>query len=255
MSSFSGRASYLTKAGIPNQNNQTFRTEPVPNMRSSLYRLTIRLPRQYVSAAAQAQSGITATYLFPLSPENLQRTHTGMGAFYDTQGPVKTNGVTRIVDQYGMAPVIFEIKGTTGWQKHSTDGYRYTGLQSIEAVAGLLNTYMGLNAELAQEQRSDLCTLEFYDYFMEDFWEVVPLGPQRLWLDKQRPILTNYHFRLIGVRSLAAPVTPKSTADPIAAAFNTAVSTVQNNVSTFTSGVASIYSSAQSVVSGVIGGL
>lgn len=254
MSSFSGRASYLTKAGIPNQNNQTFRTQAVPNMRSALYRLTIHLPRNV--AASKVQGGATSlTYLFPLSPENLQRTHTGMGAFYDTPGPAKSYGVTRIVDQYGMSPVTFEIKGTTGWQKHSTDGYRYTGLQSIEAVAGLLNTYMELNAELAQEQRSDLCTLEFYDYFMEDFWEVVPLGPQRLWLDKQRPILTNYHFRLIGVRSLAAPVTPKSTADPIAAAFNTAVSTVQNNVSTFASGVASIYSSAQSVVSGVIGGI
>ena len=86
-------------------------------------------------------------------------------------------GVARIIDQYGMSPLTFVIEGTTGWQKHLTDGFQYTGLQAIRRIQTILEFFAYLNAGQAQAQKTDFYTMEFYDYFTREFYEVVPIGP------------------------------------------------------------------------------
>lgn len=240
--------SRLSLPGVPSNAAQNFRTEQVPNMRQALYRLSIRSPNK-------AQNGLV-NYVFPLSPANLKRTESSMAVFYDTAAGAKQHGVQRLVDQYGMSPIIFDIEGTTGWQKHSADGYTYTGIQSIQEVQRILLLLAELNVDQMQADLPYLFTLEFYDYFLNDFWEVVPVGPQQIWQDKQRPLFVNYRFRLVGVRSLAAAhPSAGSTSDPIAAAFDTTVATVKNTVNSFAGGVKSLYTSAASIVSNAVKGL
>ena len=230
--------------GTPTAYAQTYRNQQVPNMGQAIYRLSIRNPNKAKTALM--------TYTFPLSPSNIRRTKTSMATFYDTQGTPAQYGVARLVDQYGMAPLIFDIEGTTGWQKHLTDGFQYTGLQSIQVIESYLLEFARLNANKATSLSSDLYTLEFYDYFSSVFYEVVPVGPQQVWQDSQKPLLTNYKFHLVGIRPVNGPALPSgSTTDPIAAAFGAAVSTVQATVGGLMGGVSSLYSSAQSIVSSI----
>lgn len=230
--------------GSPTAYAQTYRNQQVPNMQQAIYRLSIHNPNKARTALA--------TYTFPLSPSSIRRTETSMATFYDTPGTAAQYGVARLIDQYGMAPLIFDIEGTTGWQKHLTDGFKYTGLESIQTVQSMLLRFANLNADKMAAQSPNLYTMEFYDYFSSVFYEVVPIGPQQIWQDKQRPVLSYYKFHLVGIKSIAHALEPaNSTSDPIAAAFGAAVATVQNNVSTFVSGVSSLYGSAQSVVAGV----
>ena len=230
--------------GSPTAYAQTYRNKQVPNMQQAIYRLSIHQPNKAKTALA--------TYTFPLSPSSIRRTETSMATFYDTPGTAAQYGVSRLVDQYGMAPLIFDIEGTTGWQKHLTDGFKYTGLESIQTVQSMLLKFANLNVDKMDSQSPNLYTMEFYDYFSSVFYEVVPVGPQQIWQDKQRPVLSYYKFHLVGVKSIAHALEPANgTNDPIAAAFGAAVATVQNNVSTFISGVSSLYGSAQSVVSSV----
>ena len=136
-----------------------------------------------------------STYTFPLSPSSLRIERSSASTFTDTQGPVLTQGVTRVVDAYGLAPPIFTIEGTTGWDFHSTDGYALSGLQSMQQLASFLASY----AELNQVQRAAGIpypyTLEFYDYFTSNFWKIEPIGPQVFMQDAQRPLLVYYRFR------------------------------------------------------------
>ena len=230
--------------GSPTAYAQTYRNQQVPNMQQAIYRLSIHNPNKARTALA--------TYTFPLSPSSIRSTETSMATFYDTPGTAAQYGVARLIDQYGMAPLIFDIEGTTGWQKHLTDGFKYTGLESIQTVQSMLLRFANLNADKMAAQSPNLYTMEFYDYFSSVFYEVVPIGPQQIWQDKQRPVLSYYKFHLVGIKSIAHALEPaNSTSDPIAAAFGAAVATVQNNVSTFVSGVSSLYGSAQSVVAGV----
>jgi hypothetical protein len=214
-------------------------------MHQAVYRLSIHNPGKAKTALM--------TYTFPLSPSNIRRTETSMASFYDTPGTPGQYGVSRLVDQYGMAPLIFDIEGTTGWQKHLADGFQYTGLQSVQTIQAYLLEFAKLNADKALANAHDFYTMELYDYFSSVFYEVVPVGPQQVWQDQQKPLLSYYKFHLVGVRSIAAPPLPAgSTSDPIASAFGAAVSSVQASVSGAMSGVSSLYSSAQSVVSSVL---
>jgi hypothetical protein len=214
-------------------------------MHQAVYRLSIHNPGKAKTALM--------TYTFPLSPSNIRRTETSMASFYDTPGTPGQYGVSRLVDQYGMAPLIFDIEGTTGWQKHLADGFQYTGLQSVQTIQAYLLEFAKLNADKALANAHDFYTMELYDYFSSVFYEVVPVGPQQVWQDQQKPLLSYYKFHLVGVRPVAAPPHAASAAsDPIASAFGAAVSSVQASVSGAMSGVSSLYSSAQSVVSSVL---
>ena len=99
------------------------------------------------------------------------------------------------MDTYGLAPPVFTIEGTTGWDMHSADGYSLTGLQSMQQLAAFLATYADLNQVNRLAGIAQLFKLEFYDYFTSNFWEIEPIGPQIFQQDATRPLLVYYRFR------------------------------------------------------------
>jgi len=146
-------------------------------------------------------------YVFPLGPQQIERSVIGAGNYYDVAGPASNFGVTRIPDIYGQTPPLYRIRGTTGVKYHSADHYLFTGLQSILILSSIITQYFALNAQQASLGNPNLYILEFYDYYMSQFWQVVPLGPQRLLQDiRQGPQLVYYEISLIATQSLYQPV-------------------------------------------------
>lgn len=171
-----------------------FRPIPVPTDLPVLYQLSIRAP-----GAATSEF---ATYTFPLSPSMVRYAPSSLSAFRDTQGPPSTQGVTRVLDRYGQSPPMVSIEGTTGWDRHSLDGYLLTGLQSSQLLVAFLAQYQKLNAVQVQSGNAQLYSLEWFDYFRNQFWIVEPIGPQTTWQDANRPLLVNYRLLF----AAAAPV-------------------------------------------------
>lgn len=165
----------------------TFRTKSVPANQPCLYQIRLCAP---VLTAVEI-----TTYTFPLSPTALRMERSSLSSFSDTQGSPLTQGVTRVMDTYGLAPPIFTIEGTTGWDLHSGDGYSMTGLQSMQQLAAFLATYADLNQVQRLAGIPYLYTLEFYDYFTSNFWQIEPVGPQMFQQDSSRPLLVYYRFR------------------------------------------------------------
>lgn len=182
-----------TVSGSPQ--GQIFATRALSNSNTVYYTLAIIDP----NSGQPVQ-----TYIFPLSPNNIVKEFTAMTNTYDVSGPAAQNGVTRIADVFGNTPPTFMIRGTTGWQYHSTDGYSYTGLDSIQLLQSALNQFAQLNAQQVASGSSDLYTLEFYDYFTNSFWQVVPMGPQRIEQTSDRPLLFEYTLRLVSIKDLSS---------------------------------------------------
>lgn len=191
--------------------NQNFSTTKVPNLRLALYTLSIRSP-------GFAQTSFM-TYTFPISPASIRKTPVAMSMIYDTAGPPATGGVARTVDSYGMSPVTYLIEGTTGWDRHQTDGMIFTGLQSIQQIEFMLNLYAALNQQQKQANNPALYTLEFYDYFNEEYWQVEPVGPQEIRQSERAPTLQYYSFRLPGVQPVSAPLISDIFADQVQQLF------------------------------------
>jgi hypothetical protein len=145
-----------------------------------------------------------------LTPTSIVKEITALSNVYDVQGGPNTYGVSRIVDQYGNTLPTFSIEGTTGWQFHATDGFAFTGLESIAIVQGLLNQYASLNRG-QQLANKTLYPLEYYDYFTEEFWTVVPIGPQIVRQDAARPLLFNYAFRFAAIGGPVGEITDPQT--------------------------------------------
>lgn len=195
---------------------QQFSTLPVPNTRATLYQLTLR-----ESASGQLIQG----YTFPISPQMLRKESVALTALHDVQGPAYQGGVARQVDQFGQSPPIFQIQGTTGWRLHSADGFSWDGITSIRVLQGMLFQFARLNQSRAAANDPNLVTLTFSDYFMDEHWIVVPIGPQGILQDARSPLWAQFRFRLAAVRNLAwppisaaqDPVTQPAS-DPVAAA-------------------------------------
>lgn len=200
---------------------QSFSTIPLSNFNTALYELAIRAPGQ-----AQA---LVSSYIFPISPSAIQKEVVAMTNIFDVRGSAVQNGVQRIADTYGNAPPIFVIRGTTGWQFHSTDGFAFTGLDSVIAVENLLQQFAQLNQVQAQANQP-LYTLEFYDYFKGEFWQVVPMGPQGISQSNRRPLLFDYVFRFAAIRPLDS-VLATVINDPLADDFSTPAAEAQSSLS------------------------
>jgi len=210
---------------------QQFRTQAVPNNQLTLYSLAIRAPGQAF--------GLISGYTFPISPGNIRKEFTALTNFYDVAGDPSQQGVQRIIDMYGDTPVLYTIEGTTGWKFHSTDGFSMTGLDSIRALESVFAQFAQLNQSITQgQQGQDLYSLEFYDYFRNDYWQVVPCGPQMIRQSRSRPLFVDYLFRLAGVQNLANPI---MVTDPLASVFGQAPSQASYTVSNFGSGVTTNY--------------
>jgi len=203
---------------------QTFRTMDVPTPGLALYTLALYKPGSWFSFM---------TYTFPLSPQSLRREFTSMSTVYDVQGPVLEGGVTRVVDMYGISPMTFVIGGTTGQKRHSADGYLFTGRQSIDQVLELFGLFASLNQAQMARDSDKLYKMEFYDYYTQSFWEVVPVGPQGITQGIQAPTLQFYQFRLAGIRPVSAPIVSDLFADQVGQMFIAASATVAGIVGDF----------------------
>lgn len=196
-------------ANAPAPLSASFRTIPVVNTRIPKYTLTIRSPHPPYAAVN--------SYTFPMSPQSITKRFTSLANIYDVKGTQDQQGVQRVVDWYGNAPVFYELNGTTGWQRHSADRYQTTGLESVLQIQALLAQYAKLNSGQAQAGQP-LYKLEFYDYWTPEFWEVIPYGDQTLSQDERQPLLVHYSFRLAGIQLVGAS-TPDPPPDPIKTDF------------------------------------
>lgn len=180
---------------------QTFRPQPIPNFRPALYQMVIRAP--------SPPHGVVFGYTFPISPANIRKEPTALTNIYDVGSPdPNLLGVQRNADIFGQTPPMFVVEGTTGFQYHNTDGYGLTGIDSIIALQNIFSQYAALNQQQIQAQIADPYLLEFYDYYLNDFWQIVPMGPESISMDRSRPLLVNYSFRFAGLRNLSAPPPP-----------------------------------------------
>ncbi len=168
-----------------------FRTQDVGNRGAVLYQLSVRDPSQ---AFADLM-----TYTFPLSPSSIRSEPNALSTYSDTQGTSMQSGVSRVMDTYGLAPPVFTIEGTTGWDRHSTDGYVLDGLQSIILLRNFIDTYVQMNQQQREAGNPNLFALEFYDYFTSQYWQVEPVGPQVIRQTNDRPLLSFYRFRLAAI--------------------------------------------------------
>ena len=183
---------------------QRFSTLPVSIAGNgvALYALSIRSP----GGALSLVPGFF--YIFPMSPQGVRKETPSLNAIYDVQGSPNVAGVTRLVDMWGEAPPMYMLRGTTGWKRHSTDGFALTGKASLVAIQALLTQFASLNQQQMQQQATDFYTLEFYDYWTNEFWQVVPVGPQGIDQSADRPIMGFYTFRLAAVQPVSAPLNP-----------------------------------------------
>ena len=178
---------------------QMFRTLPVGlGIFPALYQLSIRSPGQ--------QFAEFSTYTFPITPSQLRTERSSLSSYVDTQGPASSQGVTRVMDTYGLAPPVFTIEGTTGYDRHMSDGYLLTGIQSMQLLAQFLAQYATLNQGQRLTGNPKYYSLEFYDYYGNNFWVVEPIGPQVLRQANDRPTLIYYRFRWAAVRPAGVPV-------------------------------------------------
>jgi hypothetical protein len=127
-----------------------------------------------------------------------------LNTIYDTQGPANLNGVQRLVDQFGQTLPVYTMEGTTGWKLHNTDGYIFSGTTAISRLEGMFQKFAALNQDRMQNNQTILYTMEFYDFFRLDFYEIVPIGPQGFRQTANAPLNTYYQLRFAAVRDLAA---------------------------------------------------
>lgn len=177
-----------------------FRTQPASTP-EGIYGIALRAPTPpYIPVFL---------YVFGLGPQQIERGVMGLGNFYDVQGQPSNFGVNRIPDIYGQSPPIYRVAGTTGVKYHSRDQFLFSGLQSVIILSSVISQYYALNAQQAANGNSNLYGMEFYDFYLSQFWQVVPLGPQRLLQDVRRgPQLVYYDITLVGVASLEQPIGP-----------------------------------------------
>jgi hypothetical protein len=129
-----------------------------------------------------------------------------MSAIYDTAGAPVSAGVQRQVDGYGIAPPVYEIEGTTGWDRHLTDGFLLTGQQAIQRLQQMLMRYAELNQIQRLNNNPNAYVLEFGDFFNEEFYQVEPIGPIEVRASSRAPLLQYYRIRLAAIQPLSAPI-------------------------------------------------
>lgn len=194
---------------------QQFRTKDVGDYAPALYQVSIRAPGE-----AYAE---VATYTFPITPTQLRVERNSMTTFSDTQGPAILQGVARIFDVYGYTPPIFTIEGTTGWDRHASDGYILTGLQSMQLLQQFIERYKTLNEIQRESGNPFLYALEFYDYFSNNFWQIEPVGRQGFRQGNDRTKLVFYRFVWAGVQPVGMPLLGE--ADALLTTFATPAAT------------------------------
>ena len=173
------------------QTSTPFQTLPTSISRTPLYTLALVSPGQ--------GSAIIGSYTFPLGPQDIHKEPLSMDVVSYVQGQPSMLGIQPMLDLWGQTPPVYVIRGTTGSKYHSADGFSWDGLQSIQALQALVAQYHQLNAAQVQANSSQLYSLEFYDYFMGEYWIVTPVGPQPIDQSASAPIIGYYTLRLVAL--------------------------------------------------------
>jgi hypothetical protein len=183
--------------------SQYFFTIATPNNQSALYRLSLyNSPTQYVAIGNPIPD---QDYIFPLSPENLNKQQVALTNYYDIRGSATQYGVQRIVDNFGITPILLSITGTTGFQFHSNDGYLYTGRVSMFRLINIIQKYYQLLQQALNNGTTDpnqLPVLIWSEGFTGEVLQVVPIGPQGILMNNNRPIIQNYTLQFIVTSNL-----------------------------------------------------
>jgi hypothetical protein len=177
---------------------QIFRTLPGGAPGAAVYQLSIRSPGQ--------QFAELSTYTFPLSPSSVKYAVNALSTYNETQGSPQNQGVTRVIDTYGLSPPIIDIEGTTGYDRHTADGYILTGIESITLLRKFLSTYALLNQQQQAAGNPQMYSLEFYDFYSSSFYQIEPVGPQIFRQTNDRPLLMYYRFHWAAVAPVSAPI-------------------------------------------------
>lgn len=217
--------------GIPGAGGMIFRNKPVQNLQYAVYVLALRGP--------QAPYPLITSYIFPISPESMLKSSRFLTSSYDTAGTPQQLGVSRVIDTYGQTPVTYQLAGTTGWQLHGTDGFSLTGQQSIQQLQSVLNTFSSKNAQQIAAGNPQLYRMEIYDYFNNEYWQVVPYGGLSIRQDARRPMLQYYELVLMGVMQLSSA--PPPPVDAIASSFGASISQASTSLSASLGGTAGLY--------------
>jgi hypothetical protein len=212
----------------------------VPKIRLPLYILSIRAPLPpYLPVE---------TFIFPLSPSAVRKTAVSLTAFYDTPGPPSLNGVQRNVDNYGLTPFTYEIEGTTGWDRHMTDGYLYTGLQAFQRLQRMFQNYAQFNQSQRTLGQSQLYFMEFADFFNGEFYRVEPFGPMEFTQSERAPLLQFYRLRLLGLFPIGSPLENALVSDALALLFSLPVPTAVQKAILIGNAVAATYGPALTIL-------
>lgn len=175
-----------------------FQTIKVPNFHTALYTLSIRTPNPPYLAVD--------TFIFPLSPQRVRKIATAMSTPYDTAGNPQQAGVKRSIDSYGISPFTYMIEGTTGWDRHLTDGFALTGQQAVQRLQQMIYGYEQLNQQQRMNNNPNAYIMEFGDFFNKEFYQVEPIGPVEIIASDRAPLLQYFRLRLVGIRPLAMPI-------------------------------------------------
>jgi hypothetical protein len=154
------------------------------------------------------------SWTFPISPQMYTKTVVSMSNYYDVAGNLKNGGVRRIVDQYGVSPPVWTFRGTTGYKYHPTDGVQFSGMQSLLTLFKIIQRYGGDQAQNAKKGLK-LDIMEFSDYYQQEFWYVVPVGPQGMTRSASAPIIGNYSITLVGISDVGSSSSFYPLDDPV----------------------------------------
>jgi hypothetical protein len=183
--------------------SQYFFTVSTPNTQSALYRLS--LYNSPLEAASISSPNSNQDYIFPLSPENLNKQQIALTNYYDIAGPATQYGVQRIIDNFGISPMLLTITGTTGFQFHSNDGYLYTGRVSMIRLINIVQQYYFMLSQAVSSGITDpnqLPVLIWSEGFTGEILQVVPIGPQGIMMNNNRPIIQNYSLQFLVTSNL-----------------------------------------------------
>ena len=207
---------------------------------SGIYGIVGSGNQSYLYQKGQTTTGVYLnSFTFPVSPMNLNKAFVDLNTVYTVKGPTNSTqiNVQRIIDEYGITPVIYTVSGTTGWKYHSNDGYSLTGLQAFHALEIILQQYeqfRQLYIKTNYKAQNLNVILELYDYFNNEFWEIVPVGAQEFSMNASQPLLSFYNLKFIGIKSLKSPTIKKNLLDnSLSQAFHNSISNIKNTYKSF----------------------
>jgi hypothetical protein len=193
---------------------QYFFSIPFANNQPVLYKLSI--------VANGVPGAILPDFIFPLTPNNIQKQSISLTNYYDVSGPANSVniGVQRIIDIYGLTPPILTISGTTGFQFHSLDQFQWSGKASFARLVQFIQTYIyAATAAATSEQVSNIPVLQFTDGYTGEVFNLIPLNQQIYSQDVSRPIYQTYNLQFLSTASVTQTPVGLAQQDIIIQAF------------------------------------